>query len=206
MMTAEEVESLKNQGNECIRKENFAEATIHYTHAIQKDAKNHLLYSNRSLAFLKLQQYYYALEDAKETIKLQPYWAKGYFRKGEVLFAVGNYETALLSYEQAFKIEPNDKGLTEAISRTKKEIIKIRKDEAWRPWIWGGGGCLLGVVVVLCDQFVADKPTLQNIILQVLLVAVFCGLSLLLCSAYKFIHNNDKTALLEPPIDLFGGE
>ena len=71
-----QVESLKTQGNECVRRKNFAEAVIHYTHAAQKDPKNHMLYSNRSLAFLKLQQFYYALEDAKETIKLQPYWAK----------------------------------------------------------------------------------------------------------------------------------
>ena len=71
-----QVESLKTQGNECVRSKNFAEAVIHYTHAAQKDPKNHMLYSNRSLAFLKLQQFYYALEDAKETIKLQPYWAK----------------------------------------------------------------------------------------------------------------------------------
>ncbi|XP_061171302.1 stress-induced-phosphoprotein 1-like [Saccostrea echinata] len=203
-MTAEEVESLKNQGNECVRKGNFAEAIIHYTHAVQKDAKNHVLYSNRSLAFLKMQQFYYALEDAKETIKLQPYWAKGYFRKGEVLFAVGNHEAALLSYEQAFKIEPNDKGITEAISKTRREMTKARKENARRPWIWGGGGVLLGVIVVFCDQWLAEKPVLQYLILQVLLVAVFGGLSLLGSYAFKFIHNNDRSSLLEPPLDLFG--
>lgn len=52
------------------------EAVLHYTHAIKLDPKNYSLYSNRSLAFLKSQQYFYALEDAKETIKLKPDWAK----------------------------------------------------------------------------------------------------------------------------------
>lgn len=203
-MTAEEVESLKNQGNDCVRRKNFAEAVIHYTHAIQKDGKNHVLYSNRSLAFLKLQQFYYALEDAKETIKLQPYWAKGYFRKGEVHFAVGNHETALLSYEQAFKIEPSDKDLAEAISKTRKEMTKARKEDARRPWVWGGAGLFLGLLVVVCDQFIPQKPAVQSLILQILLVAVFSGLSLLGSYAYKFIHSNDRSALLEPPLDLFG--
>lgn len=53
-----------------------AEAILHYTHAIKLEPSNHLLYSNRSYAFLKLDQYYLALEDANETIKLQPSWPK----------------------------------------------------------------------------------------------------------------------------------
>jgi tetratricopeptide (TPR) repeat protein len=60
------------------------EAVLHYSQAIRLDEKNYSLFSNRSLAFLKMQQFYLALEDAKETIKLKPDWAKGYFRKGEV--------------------------------------------------------------------------------------------------------------------------
>lgn len=52
------------------------EAVFHYTHALKLDPKNYSLYSNRSLAFLKSQQYYYALQDAMETIRLQPDWAK----------------------------------------------------------------------------------------------------------------------------------
>lgn len=52
------------------------EAVFHYTHALKLDPKNYSLYSNRSLAFLKSQQYYYALQDAVETIRLQPDWAK----------------------------------------------------------------------------------------------------------------------------------
>ncbi|XP_078309323.1 uncharacterized protein LOC111101562 isoform X2 [Crassostrea virginica] len=203
-MTAEEVESLKTQGNECVRSKNFAEAVIHYTHAAQKDPKNHMLYSNRSLAFLKLQQFYYALEDAKETIKLQPYWAKGYFRKGEVHFAVGNYETALLSYEQAFKIEPGDKDLSEAVNRTKKQMAKLRREEARRPWIWGGAGVSVGLLIVVCDQYFTDTPAVQSLILQVLLVVMFMCISLLMCYAYNYINNKDMSALLEPPLDLFG--
>ena len=72
----QQVEELKQQGNECVKGGKYSEAILHYTHAIQLDKTNHLLYSNRSLAFLKLDQYYFALEDAKEAIKLQPNWPK----------------------------------------------------------------------------------------------------------------------------------
>ena len=71
-----QAEELKELGNTAIRNGNALEAMIHYTHAIKFDPKNHLLYSNRSLAFLKSQQYYFALEDAQQTIKLQPNWPK----------------------------------------------------------------------------------------------------------------------------------
>ena len=72
----QKVDELRQQGNDCVKAGNYSEAVIHYTHAVQQDKTNHLLYSNRSLAFLKLDQYYFALEDAKEAIRLQPNWPK----------------------------------------------------------------------------------------------------------------------------------
>lgn len=80
----QEAQILKEKGNECFKQQKFEEAVLHYTHAIKLDPTNYSLYSNRSSAFLHLQQHYLALVDAKETIRLQPGWAKGYFRKGEV--------------------------------------------------------------------------------------------------------------------------
>lgn len=67
---------LRERGNECVRAGNYVEAIVHYSHAIKINAASPQLYSNRSLAFLKLQQYYHALEDANEAIRLDPTWAK----------------------------------------------------------------------------------------------------------------------------------
>lgn len=69
-------EHLKNLGNESIKNQKFEEAILHYTYAIKLDPSNYTLYSNRSYAFLKVHQYYFALEDANETIKLNPSWPK----------------------------------------------------------------------------------------------------------------------------------
>lgn len=71
-----QVTELREKGNECVRAGNYAEAILHYSHAIKQDSSSPQLYSNRSFAFLKLQQYYYALEDANEAIRLDPTWAK----------------------------------------------------------------------------------------------------------------------------------
>lgn len=71
-----QIQELKEKGNECVRNKKYAESVFHYTHAIKLDPLNYSLYSNRSLAFLKMQQFYFAMEDAKETIRLKPDWAK----------------------------------------------------------------------------------------------------------------------------------
>ena len=70
------MQELKEKGNECVRNKKYEESIFHYTHAIKLDPKNYSLYSNRSLAFLKLHHLYYAMLDAKETIRLKPDWAK----------------------------------------------------------------------------------------------------------------------------------
>lgn len=70
------VDELKELGNQAIKDQRYEESVLHYTQAIKLAPKNYAIYSNRSLAFLKLQQYYYAMEDANETIRLNPKWAK----------------------------------------------------------------------------------------------------------------------------------
>ena len=52
------------------------EAVIHYTEAVKHEPNSAILYSNRSLAFLKIDQLYFALEDAEKAIKLEPSWPK----------------------------------------------------------------------------------------------------------------------------------
>ncbi|ELT96532.1 hypothetical protein CAPTEDRAFT_143086 [Capitella teleta] len=76
MIFLRQAEESKIQGNECMKNDKFFEAILHYTKAIKLESDNPPFYSNRSLAFLKIQQYNYALEDAKTVIKLMPKWMK----------------------------------------------------------------------------------------------------------------------------------
>lgn len=69
-------ESLKQKGNNAVRSEKFSEAILHYSFAIKLSPNDPILYSNRSFAFLRLQQLYYANEDAEKAIQLKPDWAK----------------------------------------------------------------------------------------------------------------------------------
>ncbi|ESO87615.1 hypothetical protein LOTGIDRAFT_127724, partial [Lottia gigantea] len=69
-------EELKKKGNECMKAGNHTEAVFHYTHAIKIESKNAILYSNRSAAFLKIEQFYLAIQDARKSIQLDPNWTK----------------------------------------------------------------------------------------------------------------------------------
>lgn len=59
-----------------MRNERYSEAVLHYSFAIKLSPNDPILYSNRSFAFLKLKQLYYANEDAEKAIQLKPDWAK----------------------------------------------------------------------------------------------------------------------------------
>jgi stress-induced-phosphoprotein 1 len=113
----------------------FKTAVEHYTKAIQHDAQNHVLYSNRSAAFASLKQYGPALDDAEKTVQLMPNWSKvhlllsilvvkeldldesklqGYSRKGAALCYLGRYEDAKAAYAAGLELEPDNEQLKRA--------------------------------------------------------------------------------------------
>lgn len=202
----EQAEQLKLQGNGSLKDGKYTEAIVHYTHALSLDPNNHFLYSNRSLAFLKEQQYYLALQDAKQSIKLQPGWAKGYYRKGEVEFQTGHYAIALISYRQALILGPSSTDVQEAINKTKEALLAQRKRAMLEPWLFCGGGAVLGLLIVLADQMLTKTPSIQYKVIQVLMVFLFCGLGYVCLTVYKYMRESQKMSLLSPPIDLLEGQ
>ncbi len=71
---------LKNKGNQFMKEEKYDEAVEMYTEAIEKDPQNHVLYSNRSAAYAKKEQFEGALKDAERTIEIKSDWAKVSYR------------------------------------------------------------------------------------------------------------------------------
>ncbi|KAI8512272.1 hypothetical protein Bbelb_089110 [Branchiostoma belcheri] len=83
----EDPESLRQQGNDLFKKEQYSEAIACYTRAINISADNvdERLYSNRSLCYWKLDQCKLSLDDADKCIELNSRSGKGYCRRALAL-------------------------------------------------------------------------------------------------------------------------
>ena len=64
------------QSNAACQNGDYAKAVALYTDALQLDPTNHILYSNRSAAHLKMGQFQQALQDATAARDLNPEWPK----------------------------------------------------------------------------------------------------------------------------------
>lgn len=195
-------EQCKEEGNKCIKEGKYTEAVIHYTEAIKHDPNSAALYSNRSLAFLKIDQLFFALEDASKCIKLEPSWPKGFFRKGEVELKGGNFSKALMSYRQALILDPTDEGITAAISKAQREMAKDRKDESRKPILYSSLGVLVGVLIVAADSFLTNKPSISHPVVQIILIFICGGIGFLIAKAYRYLTVSQRDSLLEEPIDI----
>lgn len=116
------VDELKAQGNAALQAENFTEAIKLYSEAIEQDPSNHILFSNRSAAYAKINDYENSLKDAEQTISLKSDWPKGYSRKGAALELLEKYDEALITYKEGLKIDPSNAQLNEAIANCKDHL------------------------------------------------------------------------------------
>ncbi|XP_033226402.1 hsp70-Hsp90 organizing protein 3-like isoform X2 [Belonocnema kinseyi] len=200
------VQALKEQGNTCVREQKYEEAMYHYTRAIKIDPQNYSLYSNRSLVFLRMQQYHLSMEDAFMTIQLKPDWTKGYYRKAEIEFYTFRFSEAIQSYRKALELQPDDPSIIDAINRASRSLIQDRRADQQIPWLGAGVGIILGVIVVIADYVFTNKPTLSHPILMVLLTMAIAMIGFGVAKGFRYFVKCQRRSLLEPPVDLFENE
>lgn len=118
-----QVNALKEKGNKALAESKFEEAIAAYTEAINFDPKNHVLYSNRSAAYAKAGNYEDALNDAEETIKINPTWPKGYSRKGSALSYLQKYVEAFEVYQKGLEYDPTNVALTQGQAEIRNAVL-----------------------------------------------------------------------------------
>lgn len=75
-MSHDKLLTLSNAANRAFYAGNLEEALALYNEAIHLHPTNFILYSNRSAIFLRLKCFRESLADAKQTLALNPKWAK----------------------------------------------------------------------------------------------------------------------------------
>ena len=100
---------LKEKGNKHFSESEYDKAVACYTEALLFQPQNHLLFSNRSVAFIKQKLYREALNDAVQCITLAPKFAKGYLRKASALNGLQKYSKAMPAAEEGYKLRASDR-------------------------------------------------------------------------------------------------
>ena len=115
----------KEQANQYFKEGNYDNAIKIYTQMLESDENNHVLLSNRSIAYIKIEQFNNALVDAIKCTKLKPDWSKAWGRVGAALYSLDKFDEALVAYNKANELEPSE-NYQEMINEIKKLLTDLK--------------------------------------------------------------------------------
>ena len=193
---------IKAKANSLMKSGKYVEAIMEYSEGISLQPANPLLYSNRSLAFLKLSQYFFALKDAETTIRLVPDWAKGYYRKGQAELEAELFSSAIATFQQGLRMCPEDEILMKELdeARAKMKCFHAWKRRTLRRYAMLGG--VIGFLLVVTDMISQPKkPILKAPSARWLFIFSVAALGYMLRSVLVTLVQANKASLLQPPPD-----
>mmetsp|Transcript_4697 Transcript_4697/g.6851 ORF Transcript_4697/g.6851 Transcript_4697/m.6851 type:complete len:267 (-) Transcript_4697:124-924(-) len=167
----ETAESKKELGNAEFASKNYKKAIEHYTDGIRLDPHNHILFSNRSACHYSLEDYTNAADDAKECIKLNPAFIKGYYRLIQALIEQKDWDGALGTVRQGLQLDGENSQLLKQlriITQQKKKMDVAAKQatamsDARSANIAGSNKEESDEIRELQEQYVATNRELQII-------------------------------------------
>jgi len=112
---------LKEKGNKLLNEGDIDGAIDFYSDAINIDGANHVLYSNRSAAYSRQNNWKSALTDAQKTVELGPTWGKGYFRLGQCLHHFKRFEEAIEIYQKGMQYDPTNDAIKKAMEESQAQ-------------------------------------------------------------------------------------
>jgi len=131
-MDLEKLNALKQKGNEAFTGNRLEEAVTFYSEAINmaktlENPMSKLLLSNRSQTYLKQQKYQLALEDADESLKIDPDFLKSIFRRAVANAELNNRQEAIHDLRRIFKTEPRNAA---ALSFMRRLLLPSKMDSS----------------------------------------------------------------------------
>ncbi|GAB5033816.1 serine threonine-protein phosphatase 5 [Nannochloropsis oceanica] len=113
--------ALKDEGNKALQENHFEKATELYSQAIELHPTA-ILYSNRALAAIRMENYGMAIQDAEAAIDLDPSYLKAFYRRGSANYALGKNKEALRDFKHVFKVHPRDKDAAAKFRECEKAV------------------------------------------------------------------------------------
>lgn len=194
----------KKEGEKCLKEEKYFEAMLHFTKGIKYDPHNPNIYFGRSEAFLRIQQFFYAIDDAKAVIRMLPKWPKGYLRKAEAESTAECFSEAVATLKKGLEENPDDTKLQTELDKARESWKKQRKSENRMPWFGISLGLIVGMIIIVLDEKIARKPIFQDDYVRTTSLVALVSICYALARLYRYFIQAQRTSLIEPPPDLLG--
>ncbi len=111
-------------GNQCFLNSDYDKAIYYYTEIIKNNNydKIHIIHSNRSGCYLKLNNYKSALNDALNSIQFCLNYATAWGRAGSAYKGLKIYDNSLQAYKIANNLNPENKNYIKEVNNFLKKI------------------------------------------------------------------------------------
>jgi serine/threonine-protein phosphatase 5 len=129
----EKAADLKTKGNVDLLAGHFPQAIMNYTQALEYQPQSAILLSNRAQAYIKIENFGLALQDADAAIAIDPSYAKAYYRRASSNFALHHFKLARTDLRAVCKLNPKSKDARSKLA----EVEKLMREEAFAKAIEG---------------------------------------------------------------------
>ncbi|KAM9308445.1 sperm-associated antigen 1 [Gastrophryne carolinensis] len=99
-------QSLKQEGNDHVKKSQFREAVNKYTECLQLDPEECTIYTNRALCYLKLSQYEEARHDCDCALQRDASNIKALYRRAQAHKGLENYQDCASDLQKVISLDP----------------------------------------------------------------------------------------------------
>lgn len=163
-------ETLKNQGNLCMKEDKFEEAVACYTKAIELSPDTAVFYCNRAAAYSRLNKHQKAIDDCKIALEIDPQYSKAYGRMGIAYSSLENHAKAVECYRKSLELDPTNVNCQQNLS-VAEERLRNSTSDVQEPTSLGGFdlNSILNNPMMqnMARQFLTD-PNAQNMMTSLL--------------------------------------
>jgi tetratricopeptide (TPR) repeat protein len=125
--------TVKDQGNEEYKRGKYSAAIDLYSNALHlpnipiDDLA--ILYSNKSIAYLKANDFDNAKEDGKVAVRLRSLWWKGYYRLAKAYLSLKKYDKAVKKFELAHGLEISISEVKNGLDHCKAKLEMFHRED-----------------------------------------------------------------------------
>ena len=101
-------EKYKNMGNDEFKKQNYQAAINYYSEAIDIKENEPAFFTNRAIAYLKIEKFEEARRDCQMALDINPKFAKAYNRLSKCHIAFGNLYDASIALQKSIELDPTN--------------------------------------------------------------------------------------------------